>query len=67
MNDEARLNGLSILLAFRKDKRYRSGVFQAAVWFGVIDQHQWEWLNAQIEAGVREPRLKETAEQATNE
>jgi hypothetical protein len=32
------------LLSMRKDKRYRKGLLQGAVSFGVIDQPHWKLL-----------------------
>jgi len=46
------------LLRLRKDQRYRSGLLQGAVLFGVISQAEWIDLTKQIQAFEKEPILR---------
>ena len=45
---------LENILRLRKDKRYRKGLLQGAVSFGIISQEEWEVIEAQIDSGEKE-------------
>lgn len=55
LNDDAREYLLAIL-ALRRDKRWRAGLLQGAVSFGVIRQVEYMRLAHQVERGTRKPR-----------
>ena len=44
------------LLRLRQDKRYRMGLLQGAVSFGVITQREWERFVWQVNAGRKAPK-----------
>lgn len=50
------LGYLRDLLRLRQDRRYRMGLLQGAVSFGVITQREWERFVWQVNAGRKSPK-----------